>query len=117
MIEILDDESFPVKNTKFGNRSFWYFILEVTTILVIFFANYFFKELLDNLIVNGVMTLLILIFFLSSIAGFINAIRSLLTKEKVTIKRIIGGFGNFLTFGLLILMILTDILDLLKLSN
>jgi len=111
--ELILDLGNKTRSTKNSSRSF-YLLLFTLTIIVISMAAVFAGQLQWNIAIDlsTIFSFTAPLFLISSILGFIFAIKSILKKVEKSIQKIIGLVGNMTFFILVLAMIVTIAIDL-----
>ena len=114
MKEILDQEIESSPGEERSRKACVFFIANLFCVLIIISITYFIRFNVRQDMWQDIYMGLIVIFILLSILGIRNAILSLIKKEKWTYFKIIGLIGNVLFFGIVLLLFISNIVDLLN---
>jgi len=114
MSEVLDDGFTAEVEGKKTKRAFRYFLANLLCVILLLGMTFRFGGRLQEGLVENIFMFFVLVYFALSILGFRSSILSIFKKEKWNVKKIVGVFGNFVFFGILLSQLVFNVMDLMR---
>lgn len=114
MNEILDNEIESQPGQERSRKACKYFIADIFCLIGLLIVMHFFRGNLEESVPGNIFMALILVFIALGLLGFRNAILSVIKKEKWSYIKIVGVLGNFIFFGIILLLFVANVLDIVR---
>lgn len=114
MKNIIDESLSQPKSIARTKIAYNYFLFNLLLFVLMLCLTYFWRNETEAGVIGIIFMILVGLFCILGIIGFVNAILSVIKKEKWSSKKMIGLVGNSLFFGIILLLIFANVLDIIR---